>query len=161
MHNLLFHAPIQYRTVSGASNCEDEECIFNSMKNITHSTTHNKLGQVIGNLIVRQEVESACKEKYEFDKSADSTMIFNNNIQQIGDELYQNESNSHFGYKFILDWQSHLERISDFLVFGENVWWEKNEFGVDFSYYSGLPQNSDLHPKVHHFRSSSNPYSEK
>ena len=33
------------------------------------------------------------------------------------------------------DWQSHLERISDFLVFGENVWWEKTEFGVDFFDY--------------------------
>ena len=55
MHNLLVHAPIQYRTVSGASiNCEDEERIFNSMKNITHSTTNNKPGHVIGNLIVRQ-----------------------------------------------------------------------------------------------------------
>ena len=113
---------------------------------------------MIDNLIVRQEVESACKEKYEFDKSTDSTL---NDIQQIGDELHQNESNSHFSYKFILesgyDWQSHLERISDFLVFGENVWWEKNEFGVDFFDYSGIPQNSDLHPEVHHFRSSSNP----
>ena len=85
MHNLLVLAPIQYRTVSGASiNCEDEERIFNSMKNITHSTTNNKPGHVIGNLIVRQEVESACKEKYEFDKSTDSTL---DEIQQISDEV--------------------------------------------------------------------------
>ena len=159
MHNLLVHAPIQYRTVSGASiNCEDEERIFNSMKNITHSTNSNKPGHVIGNLIVRQEVESACKEKYEIDKSTDSTL---NDIQQIGDKLHQNESNSHFSYEVILesgsDWQSHLEGILDFLAFGENVCWEKNEFGVDFFDYSGIPQNSDLHPKVNHFRSSSNP----
>ena len=96
---------------------------------------------MIGNLIVRQEVESVCKEKYEFDKSTDSTL---NDIQLIGDELFQNESNSHFSYKFILengsDWQSHLERISDSLVFGENVWLGKNEFGVVFFYYSGIPQ---------------------
>ena len=32
MHNLLVHAPIQYRTVSGESmNCEDEEHIYWSM----------------------------------------------------------------------------------------------------------------------------------
>ena len=38
---------MQYRTVSGESiNCEDEERIFNSMKNITHSTTNNKPGHV-------------------------------------------------------------------------------------------------------------------
>ena len=88
---------------------------------------------MIGNLIVRQEVESACKQKYEFDLSKDSTL---NDIQRIGDNLYQNEKNSHFSCDFIhensADWQSHLERISDFLIFGENVWWEKNEFGFEF-----------------------------
>ena len=74
-HNLLVHAPLQYRLVSGASiNCEDEERIFNSIKDITQSTTNNKPGHVIGNLIVRQEVESACKQKYEFDFSKDSTL---------------------------------------------------------------------------------------
>ena len=61
-HNLHVHAPIQYRLVSGSSiNCEDEEHMFNSIKDITQSTTNNKPGHVIGNLIVRQEVESACK----------------------------------------------------------------------------------------------------
>ena len=113
---------------------------------------------MIGNLIVRQEVESACKQKYEFDISKDSTL---NDIQRIGKKLYQNEKNSNFSYNFIhensVDWQSHLERISDFLIFGENVWWEKNEFGFEFFDFDKIPQNSDLHPKVHHFRSSSIP----
>ena len=158
-HNLLVHAPIQYRLVSGASiNCEDEERVFNSIKSITQSTTNNKPGHVIGNLIVRQEVESACKQKYEFDLSKGSTQ---NDIQKIGDKLYQNEKNSHFSFDFIhensADWQSHLERISDFLIFGENVWWEKNEFGFEFFDFGKIPQNNDLHPKVHHFRSSSIP----
>ena len=76
---LIVHAPIQYRLVSGASiNCEDEERIFNSIKDITQSTTNNKPRHVIGNLIVRQEVEFACKQKYEFDLSKDSTL---NDIQ--------------------------------------------------------------------------------
>ena len=133
-HNLLVHAPIQYRLVSGASiNCEDEERMFNSIKNITQSTTNNKPGHVIGNLIVRQEVEFAYKQKYEFDLSEDSTL---NDIQRIGDNLYQIEKNSHFSCDFIhansADWQPHLERISDIQIFGENIWWEKNEFGFEF-----------------------------
>ena len=93
-HNLFVHAPIQYRLVSGSSiNCEDEERMFNSIKDITQSTTNNKPGHVIGNLIVRQDVESACKQKYEFDISKDSTL---NDIQRIGKKLYQNEKNSNF-----------------------------------------------------------------
>ena len=130
--NLLVHTPIQYRLVSGASiNCEDEERIFNSIKDITQSTSNYKPGHVIGNLIVRQKVESARKQKYEFDLSKDSTL---KDIQRIGDNLYQNEKNSHFSSDFIhessADWQSHLERISDFLIFGENLWWEKMNLGL-------------------------------
>ena len=33
----------------------------------------------------------------------------------------------------------------------------KNEFGFEFFDYGKPPPNSDLHPKVHHFRSSSIP----
>ena len=33
----------------------------------------------------------------------------------------------------------------------------KNEFGFEFFDFDKIPQNSDLHPKVHHFRSSSIP----
>ena len=33
----------------------------------------------------------------------------------------------------------------------------KMSMGLIFFDYSGIPQNCDLHPKVHHFRSSSNP----
>ena len=153
-HNLLVHAPIQYRLVSGSSiNCEDEERMFNSIKDITQSTTNNKPGHVIGNLIVRQEVESACKQKYEFDISKDSTL---NDIQRIGKKLYQNEKNSNFSYNFIhensVDWQSYLETISDFLIFGENVWWEKNEFGFEFFDFDKIPQNSDSSPQSPSFQ---------
>ena len=101
MHNLLVHAPIQYRFVSGDSiNTEDEERQFNEFKNICKGTTNNKPG--------------------------------------------------HFEYKYIQkhfdDWQSHLKRIADFISFGENIWWEKNDFGPD-----NQPKLV-YHPKIHHFR---------
>ena len=51
-HNLLVHAPLQYRLISGSSiNCEDEERIFNSLKSITKTCSNNKPGQVIGTMI--------------------------------------------------------------------------------------------------------------
>ena len=74
-HNLCVHAPLQYRLVNGETiNCEDEERCFNLIKNITKDTSNYKPGHVIGNLIVREVVESQCQEKYEFDREIDSTL---------------------------------------------------------------------------------------
>ena len=88
-HNLLVHAPLQYRLVSGESiNCEDEERFFNWIKSITQSTTNNRPGRLIGNLIVRLEVESQCREKYEFDSSKDSTL---QEIHHLGVNLHADE----------------------------------------------------------------------
>ena len=40
MHNLLVHSPIQYRLINGQSvNCEGEERFFNTIKQITRSTS--------------------------------------------------------------------------------------------------------------------------
>ena len=155
-HNLLVHAPIQYRLISGESiNCEGEERYFNSIRNITSGTTNNKPGHLIGNLIVRQEVESACKEKYEFEKTKDSTL---REISALGIKLQEIQYNSLFTYNYIqnnsADWQSHLQRISDFLIFGENVWWKKTDFGIEFFDVDNIPEKLDLNPKVHHFRSA-------
>ena len=77
MHNLLVHAPTQYRLVSGvAINSEDEEREFNNIKTLSSGTTHNRPGHLIGNLIVRREVKSRCQEKYEYEKNRDSTVLF-------------------------------------------------------------------------------------
>ena len=61
-HNLCVHAPSQYFLISGESiNCKDEERCFNLIKNITKDTSNYKPGHLIGNLIVRQEIENQCK----------------------------------------------------------------------------------------------------
>ena len=55
-HNLLVHAPIQYRLINGESiNAEEEERTFNTMKNINKNKTNNRPGHLIGNMIVRYE----------------------------------------------------------------------------------------------------------
>ena len=77
-HNLLVHAPLQYRLVSGESiNCEDEERFFKDIKSILHNTTDNKAGHLIGHLIVRLQVKYRCKEKYEFQNESGSFLIIN------------------------------------------------------------------------------------
>ena len=123
-HNLCVHAPPQYRLINGESiNCEDEERCFNLIKNITKDTSNYKPGHLIGNLIVRQEIESQCREKYDFDQKKDSTL---RDINETGKKVNETQYNSLFTYDYIqnnsADWQAHLQRISDFLIFGENIW---------------------------------------
>ena len=150
LHTLLIHAPLQYRLVSGESiNCEDEERFFKTIRDITHGTSNNSQGHLIGNLIVRLEVESRCRE------GMNSIQV--NEINDLGLSIHAKELNSLFSYEFIqqnsADWQSHMERISDFLIF-ENKWWEKTEFGIEFFDFTNEPENRELYPNLHHFRSS-------
>ena len=45
-------------------------------------------------------------------------------------------------------------RLSDFLLSGAGVWWEENEFGIEFFDYHKPPIEPNF-PKLRHFRSSS------
>ena len=79
-------------------------------------------------------------------------------IHSLGVNLHADERNSTFRYYEYIqensaDWQSHLQRISDFLIF-ENRWWKKTDFGIEFFDFVNQPKDRDQHPNVHHFRSS-------
>ena len=50
------------------------------------------------------------------------------------------------------DWQSHLKRISDFLIEHERVWWKKAEFRIKFFDLDSLDQVPN-NPKPNHFKS--------
>ena len=52
------------------------------------------------------------------------------------------------------DWQSHTERISDFVTEDKGFWWKKVEFGIEFFNFDSLDQVPN-NPKPNHFRSES------
>ena len=152
-HNLLVHSPIQYRLISGVSvACEEEERIFNILKGLTKGKSNFRDNHVIGNMIVRSQYKSRNKELYEFDTEYVTCI---NDIQRAGKEVDKSQMNSLFEFEYIRthsdDWQAHLERISDFLVFGEGVWWQKTDFGIEF-FDRDSPNEIFQQPKVHHFR---------
>ena len=154
-HDILSHAPIQYRIISGMSiNCEEEERIFNLLKNVTHNKTNHRDGHAIGNMVVRCEYKRINKELFSHDKSFNNSQ---NDIQDIGKKVEEFNSNTVFTYDYIknnsADWQCHLERISDFLVLLEGTWWRKTSVGIEFLDIE-TPDNIP-NPKVHHFRSAS------
>ena len=65
--------------------------------------------------------------------------------------------NSFFSFELIKTytsaWQAHLERISDFVLCGEGVWWTKDENGGTFHDSPGEPEHRPEGPALHHFRS--------
>ena len=156
-HNLSVHAPVQYRLISGSSiHCEDEERAFCDLKNITYNKTNFHGNNVIDNIVTRKCYRKIAKQKFHGEKSEQLNL---SDIETNSELLKKYQSNSFFNYDYIKDhvceWESHLRRISDFLVFGQ-VWWRKTEFGIEFFDYDEppIPIHLNQHPKVHHFRST-------
>ena len=153
-HNLNVHAPIQYRIINGESiNAEEDERTFNTIQNINKGKTNNHPGHLIGNMIVRHEYKMQNKTLFEFDDDMSTTK---REISRLGQKLQEIENDSLFTHDYIkkntADWQSHLERIADFLV-EENAWWQQTEFGIQFFDFNA-PKNVEKNPKVHHYRSA-------
>ena len=102
-------------------------------------------------------MESRSREQYTHSERINNVF---KEINDLGKKLIGIQNNSLFTHSYIEnnpnDWQSHLEGISDFLLFGEGEWWQKDEFGVEFF------DSPDLfsickprEPKTYHLRSSS------
>ena len=105
-------------------------------------------------MIVRHEYKTINKILYEFEQAASSTI---KEIKVLGENLVKLQNNSLFTFNYIqnnsADWQSHLQRISDFLII-ENIWWQKTEIGIEF-FDCDKPLQIEQNPKIHHFRSAS------
>lgn len=153
-HNLLVHSPIQYREINGRSiNVENQERFFGSIKSITNQTSSKRPGNIIGNLIIRHDVEKRVKVNY----SSDRKNEIENKISDLNKLVMKTQRNTFIPYellkKYCLDWQAHLQRIADFLI-EEEAWWKKTEFGVEF-FDTEHPETFPLKPRVSHFRSTS------
>jgi hypothetical protein len=62
-HNITSHAAMQNRIINGrSSNVEEQERVFNTIKNITKGTSSNHPNQLIGNILVRMQAEGKLKD---------------------------------------------------------------------------------------------------
>ena len=75
-HGLISHSPLQHRLMSGASmNTEDEERIINKIIRITNTTSSKHPGHVIGNALIRLQVEK--------EVSSNDETIVQNQLREI------------------------------------------------------------------------------
>ncbi|EDO30338.1 predicted protein [Nematostella vectensis] len=131
-HSLVVHSPIQSRLVSGRSvNTEQQERHFNTFSAIAENTSSRRPGEIITPGLVRMQAELMLADQHRNTLSEQESKI--NSIAKSSSAL----SNSIIPNRYILrhpnDYQAHLERISDFLLCGEGVWWRQVASGVEFS----------------------------
>ena len=152
-HDLTAHAPLQLRIISGrSSNAEEEERTFNTVKSITNTTSNYRPAHIISNIFIRLQAEEKlgrsenCVEKQQSQVSRLAHSLPPQRNTKIPKTLIKKHSSL---------WQAHLERISDFLIPGEGVWWSQNDDFVEFFDACGEAEYRDEGPTLHHFRSSS------
>ena len=118
-HDLTAHAPLQLRLVSGKRpNTEEEECMFNTVKSITSSTSNGHPDHIIRNLFICLQAEeqlgksrtSVAKQESQVSKLAKSLGLRTNTIIPIP------VIKKHAGSR-----QAHLQRIADFLLPGKGI----------------------------------------
>ena len=143
-HAVVIHAPLQYRIINGiSSNTEKEERLFNVLKTVTKLTSNHHPDHVLYNSLVRLQVRRAEKEVRNQGK---------NRISKSSSYLNA-KTDSFFMHSDIkaypLFFQSHLERISDYLLYG-NIFWEETLAGIRFFDISEVQCTK----MKHNFRSS-------
>ena len=157
IHNLVSHEPVQLRLISGqSSNAENEERIFNAIKGITNTTSSYKPSHVITNLFLRLQAEE------ELGSQDTTTQKQQNNITKLAASLPKFPNTKVPScildeHKYSRWWQAHLERISDFLLPGEGVWWVYHETSGQVEFFDSEAEQETRNegPSLHHFRSTS------
>ena len=151
-HSISCHTPALARIISLSSlNSEDEERTFNAISNICRQTSSRRPDEIVENSIVRYQAEANFRNNGATLKSQQSE------ISKISSSLppFQNTT---FSKQFIQrhrsDYQAHLERISDFLLPGKDIWWALTEEGVQFKDGEDEADQRIGGPPLHHFRSS-------
>ena len=151
LHTLTIHAPPQYEIMSlKSANSEHEERLFGQAKNMVHSATNRQPTNVIPNVLLRLQASK---------KNGDihiETNTISSRISKEVPEMGTTSKNTTISHTFISSrmssWQSHLVRISPFLLPGKNVWWHETKNGYEFGDAKYEPDSHATAPHLFHFR---------
>ena len=148
-HSISTHAALLFRIVSLRSlNAEQHERMFQKAKGITKTTSNNHAQHVTTNIIQRLQFEEGSEGVIATQESHIKSLslvvgsmkntFFPNSLLNLLPEHYQ----------------SHLERISDYLLRGPGVWWEKTHQGLIF--FDGTEEENykEVGPEMKNFKST-------
>ena len=152
-HSLTAHSPILFRIISTRSiNTENEERIFGQAKAITKATSCNRPNEVITNILLRVQMEQAAHDVMD-DRDESQVKKLSKAVGPRPNSVFSNA----LMVQFEAQYQAHLERISDFLLPGEGVWWKHVAQGVEFLDGEDEEMNTRIEPKLMHYRGQSLP----
>lgn len=153
LHALIVHAPVLYEVVCLRSlNTENQERIFQQVKQIAKSVTNRQPSNIIPTLLLRLQARQLTGDLSSSLQCGESRVkqaalaVPNFSGTVITDDFLESRSSS---------WQAHLERISSFLLCGEGVWWEKVSSGYKFFDGDDDAEFRQQGTPLLHFRSTS------
>ena len=152
-HSLVTHAPITYRLLCLRSVIpEEEERSFGELRSISKNTSNRQASQVVDNAVLRFNAQQKYSEKINTFARQESAIS-----QQA--KLLNKRINTSFPIVSIMKnphkFQAHLQRISDFLLCGENVWWTLDQSSVIFLDVDSVTTTASIRPHMFFSRSSS------
>lgn len=126
--------------------------MFADINPISRSTSSGKPGHIIPNSILRLQAEQQfkCERENPFETQQSKISKFAEQLPKSKNtEIYGSLLKSEF-------YQAHLERIADYLIVGEGVWWHKDleNNSIVFHDCDSEPDWRAEGPALQHFRSS-------
>ncbi|CAC5383150.1 unnamed protein product [Mytilus coruscus] len=150
-HSVTVHLPECLRIFNLRSIVtEQEERIFGDLRRISENTTHRQAQYICDNAMLRFNSQQAAKTDY---------FTIQESVIQKQAHLLAPRPNStipaHIVSKQPTLLQAHLERISDFLLPGNDIWWHSTDNNLIFHDGPDEPCYRNQGPQLSHFRSSS------
>ena len=146
LHDLVVHAPPQYEVVCLRSiNAESQERLFSQAKHISLRATSRKPENVLPAILLSLQARQKSNETQQSVQKQETI------VSSVAKSLspYQGTTiTKSFIQARTHSWQAHMQRISPFLVCGENVWWAQTE---DVSGYSFFCHDEEVGPSLLHF----------
>lgn len=151
-HTLTTHAPEAARLICLRSVLtENEERSFGNLRRISESTTNRQPGKIVDNAMMRFQAQQISSDKTDSLQQQESIISKQSRLlPKRGGSIFPD---SILKKRSSLV-QAHMERIADFLVMGEGIWWKFDGDGVIFADGPDDPTHHLEGPSLHHFRSS-------
>ena len=152
-HSITCHSPTVYRLVALRSlNTEFQERTFGQAKNITQQTSNMHPQHIIDNSIIRIQAEAS--------RTLTTITEQDTEIAKLAKSM-PTTSNTKFSKEYInkhsLQFQSHLERIGDYLLTGPGIWWRETDTYIEFLDGDDEPESRSEGPLLKHFSDTSLP----
>ena len=148
-HALTAHSALVNRIISPRLlNAEVEERTFGQCKAITRATSNQHTEHIIKNILVRLH--------YEKDRSTSTIQTQESEVSKFA-RMLPPRRNTEIPFEWMeqspVHYQAHLERIGDYLIHGNGIWWQFTNKGVEFfDSGSSIPSATT---SLHHFRTMS------